>query len=199
MPGVEVVPVSATRLYNPRMLHLRAGALVGLALLFGSGCRCNGDESDAGVDGGIMLASTNSIVPVTSTVTGILQLHITATLEDIGGANPCQYLGNVYEGYVPMITTTTELDLSCPNDPNDCPTFFINWTGTPTSASLGGFSVSGIGNVNCQVALVVEGLGAGMAVLATGMTNNAFAQYNVNRQGTVLHLCASPTDPPCMM
>ena len=171
-------------LYNRPMTNSPGLARLALALCAATsagsaGCRCGANAGDAGPESGLMLASTNTIVSVASDVAGIEQLHLEMVLADVQlMEGECDYVGNMYDGFVPAISAG-EIDLSCPTGLN-CPTFHLNWAGAETSSSLGGMRFSGIGDINCQVNIMIEALGAGGAVVATGYTEDAFAFYGVN-------------------
>jgi len=147
-------------------------------LLLAPGCRCGGGDSDGGLgDASNMLLATNSVVGVTSTVTGIEQLHVIVQpvdLPNMGGT--CAYSGETYEGYVPAVTVG-EIDLSAAVN-----TFGIHWTGTgEATTDIGSFDVSGVGQINCMIGVTVEALGTGGTVVAMGGSGNTvFAFYGIS-------------------
>ncbi|HEV8323965.1 MAG TPA: hypothetical protein VG389_20280 [Myxococcota bacterium] len=162
--------------------------LAALAAAAAGGCHCGEGDTDAASDAGPMLLSTNTLVAVTSAVPGVDQLHITMVLSTPSMGGECPLMGAQYEGDVPEILAGATLDLSCPNNPNNCPTFFINWAGTDGVATLGGMHVGGVADISCQLNMVIDAYSAG-SLVATGTTSDAFVFYGVTsgpRSVTVL-------------
>lgn len=158
-----------------------AFALAAVTAGSASGCDCQGEASDSGVDSGPVLLPTVTVVAIASSLTNIAQLHVIATTLPPAMGEPCNYEGMMYEGWIPEIVAGGVLDASCPNDPFGCPTFYIHWTGPDlTSTPLGGFSVTGIGEISCQIDVYIEALDALGAVLSSATTNDAYAFYGVS-------------------